>query len=248
MNMSDTANTGNLASAPTPPAEFDARLKRTDEARWLATRYAPAADRERLTAIYCLNLELQRAIAVSEGMLGKIRVQWWRETLEGLAGKAPVRRHDLTLELARVLRGRTDLLPRLDALIDRADDIIDDHMHGIPDDQVEAHRQNHMAMEAALMCAAGLSLTPDVTPEQLAGLAVCGEAYIAVTADLPDAATRWQAARVAAHALPGPLWPAIAHLAAPRGPEASPLKKRWNILRAVFSRKLQGGPPKAVAH
>ena len=38
--MSDTANPANLASAPLSGAkEFDARLRRTDENRWLATRY-----------------------------------------------------------------------------------------------------------------------------------------------------------------------------------------------------------------
>ena len=52
--MSDTSNPGNLASA----AEFDARLKRTDENRWLATRYAPPEARELLVAVYLLHHEL----------------------------------------------------------------------------------------------------------------------------------------------------------------------------------------------
>ena len=46
--MSDTANPANLASSE----EFDARLKRTDEDRWLATRYAPQAGRERLFQLF----------------------------------------------------------------------------------------------------------------------------------------------------------------------------------------------------
>ena len=97
--MSDTANPPNLASVD----DFDARLKRTDEDRWLATRYAPTDARERLVALYLLNQELQRAMHAKEAMLGKIRLQWWRETLAQLGGAAPVRRHDLAEELARVL-------------------------------------------------------------------------------------------------------------------------------------------------
>ena len=83
--MSDTANPANLASTE----DFDARLKRTDEDRWLATRYAPPAGRQRLVAIYLFNQELQRTLHTKEAMLGKIRLQWWRETLEQVAGKGP---------------------------------------------------------------------------------------------------------------------------------------------------------------
>ena len=81
--MSDTSNPGNLASA----AEFDGRLKRTDENRWLATRYAPPEARERLVAIYLLHQELSRALHTKEAMLGKIRIQWWRETVEQIETK-----------------------------------------------------------------------------------------------------------------------------------------------------------------
>ena len=104
--MSDTANPPKLASS----AEFDARLKRTDEDRWLASRYAPAADRERLAAVYLLNQELQRTLHTKEPMLGKIRLQWWRETMEQVAGGGPVRRHDLAEELARVTTDRKSVV------------------------------------------------------------------------------------------------------------------------------------------
>ena len=71
--MSDTSNPTNLASVPLAgAAEFDARLQRTDEDRWLATRYAAPAARELLVAIYLLNQELQRTLHTKEPMLGKI--------------------------------------------------------------------------------------------------------------------------------------------------------------------------------
>jgi len=236
MNMSDTANTGNLASAPTPPAEFDARLKRTEENRWLASRYAPAGDRERLVAVYLLNQELQRALVASEPMLGKIRLQWWRETLEGIAAGKP-RRHDLSLELARVTAGRADLLAAAQALVDHFDDILDDHLGAGGHQPGEAHATRHFAAEAALARLAGLALSAKAGGEQLEALSRCGEAHLAAQADLPDAAERLKTAQAAARILPAELWPAIAHLAA-AGPGQTPLRRRWRILRAIAARRL----------
>ena len=236
MNMSDTANTGNLASGLTPPAEFDARLKRTDENRWLASRYAPAVDRERLVAVYLLNRELQKALGVSEPMLGKIRLQWWRETLEGVAAGKP-RRHELALELARVIGARANLLAATRELVDRFDEVIDDHLEAGGHQAGQAHATRHMATEAALTRLAGLTLNARAPNEQLEALSRCGEAHLAALAELADAPERRKTAQAAARLLPAELWPAIAHLAAD-GLSQSPLRRRWRILRAVAARRL----------
>jgi hypothetical protein len=243
--MSDTSNPGNLASSPiADAAEFDARLKRTDENRWLATRYAPAEARERLVAIYLLHQELSRALHAKEPMLGKIRIQWWRETVEQIGGRGQVRRHDLAEELARVMRGRGDLIAPINDLIDRFDDVIDDHLRAGGHEESGTHEARHLAAEASLSRLAGLALDASATPSQLDALTRCGEAHLAVVADLDDAADRWITARVAAQELPAQLWPAIAHLAvdAPKGAEPSPLSKRWRMFRAVATRRLQSSP------
>jgi len=242
--MSDTPNPGNLASA----AEFDARLKRSDENRWLATRYAPEAGRQLLVAVYLLHQELQRALQVSEPMLGKIRIQWWRETLEQVAGKGAVRRHDLAEELARVTKDRADLVAPMNELVDRFDDIVDDHLHAGGHDTGDTHVQRHLAAEASLARLAGLALDPSTKREHLDALSRCGEAYPAVLAKLSDADQRWEAAQRAARRLPHHLWPAIVHLAAARDPyrtadsprtaAKAPLLKRWRTLSAMFSRRL----------
>jgi phytoene/squalene synthetase len=236
LNTSDTAIPANLASSE----EFDARLKRTDEARWLALRYAPAPDRERLAAIYLLHQELQRALTVSEGMIGKIRIQWWRETLEQIAGSGPVRRHDLALELARVLKDRPDLIAPINALIDRYDDVIDDHLHAGGHQPGVDHEARHLAAEAQLARVAGLALDAAASPAHLDVLAVCGEAGIALAAQLADATTRQTRAAAAARNLPPVQWPAIAHLAAhdTRETPLGPLRKRWRIFRAILTRRL----------
>ena len=149
--MSDTANPASLASAD----DFDARLKRTDEDRWLATRYADEAGRQRLVAIYLMNNELQRALQAREAMLGKIRVQWWRETLEQVGGAGPVRRHDLAEELARVTKGRGDLIAPLMALVDAFDDILDDHLQAGGHQDGGEHEARHLAAEGKLVRLAG---------------------------------------------------------------------------------------------
>ena len=239
--MSDTSNPGNLASAPIASAqEFDARLKRTDENRWLATRYAPPGSRELLVAIYLLHQELSRALHAKEAMLGKIRIQWWRETLEQIAGKGALRRHDLAEELARVMRDRRDLIAPVNDLIDRFDDVIDDHLHAGGHQQGPAHETRHLAAEAALTRLAGQALHPSVSMSQLDALTRCGEAHLAVVAEMEDAADRWVTARVAARELAPQFWPAILHLSVGAPPDRvrTPLSKRWRMFQAALTHRL----------
>lgn len=230
--MSDTANPPNLASAD----DFDARLKRTDEDRWLATRYAPDSARERLVALYLMNQELQRALQAKEAMLGKIRLQWWRETLEQVAGAGPVRRHDLAEELARVTAGRKDLLAPMNALVDSYDDVLDDHLQAGGHQPGGEHETRHLAVEGAMMRLAGLALVQDADERGLAALAEAGMARLSVAAGLKGAEARWAAAREALRKAPAALLPAVLHLAA-IGAE-TPFAKRWRIFRAALRRRL----------
>lgn len=56
-----------------------------DHDRFLTLLFAPSAKRPALTALYAFNIEIARiAELVTEPMMGHIRLQWWRETLEGL--------------------------------------------------------------------------------------------------------------------------------------------------------------------
>lgn len=71
------------------------QVRRLDHERFLAALFAPAERRPALFALYAFNIELARIrVLVSEAMLGEIRLQWWRETIEALyAGTTPA--HDL---------------------------------------------------------------------------------------------------------------------------------------------------------
>ena len=69
-------------------------VRRADEDRWLASRFAPADARRRLVAIYALNYEIARtADVVTQAALGDIRLAWWREGIAEVFDAKPVRAH-----------------------------------------------------------------------------------------------------------------------------------------------------------
>jgi phytoene synthase len=73
-----------------PYADLSALVRRVDEDRWLAARFAPRAVRERLMAVYAVNYEIAKtAEAVREPQMGAIRLVWWRDAISEIAeGKA----------------------------------------------------------------------------------------------------------------------------------------------------------------
>ena len=196
--MSDTANPANLASAD----DLDARLKRTDEDRWLATRYASAGARERLVALYLLNQELQRALHAKEAMLGKIRVQWWRETLEQLAitdGLTKIHNHRFFQDqLASAIRAAENAGAPLALILLDIDDfklLNDRHGHTAGDRVLEdlalllmgnARPRDLVARyggEEFVVLAPGLSLAEGVALAEQIRLAVCSHEFRAGAAE-----------------------------------------------------------------
>ncbi len=71
--------------------ELVALVRRRDPDRFLTALFAPLAKRQALLALYAFNHELARAREVaSEPMLALIRLQWWREVVEGARRKHEV--------------------------------------------------------------------------------------------------------------------------------------------------------------
>lgn len=106
-------------------SDLDADVRRYDEDRWLASRFAPADVRARLIAIYALNHEIARtAQAVSQPAIGDIRLAWWREALAEIAdGKAP-RAHPALEAYAATQRDAQSVRPLWDLMLDaRASDL-----------------------------------------------------------------------------------------------------------------------------
>ncbi len=92
-----------MADAP-PLSTCAQELRRHDRDRYLSALFAPAACREDLFALYAFNLELAKtAEVVSETLIGRIRLQWWREALDGIYGGQP-RRHGVITPLAGAVK------------------------------------------------------------------------------------------------------------------------------------------------
>ena len=67
-----------------------ASVRTADPDRYFSALFAPAAARPCLFALYAFNHEVARiAESVREPMLGAIRLEWWRETVEQAAKGAP---------------------------------------------------------------------------------------------------------------------------------------------------------------
>jgi phytoene synthase len=98
---------------------LDALVRRLDEDRWLAARFASQAVRARLIAIYAAYIEIAKtAEVVTEEGLGAIRLQFWRDGVEAIYAGAAIPNHPVLAALSEAVRAAD--LPRslLDALID----------------------------------------------------------------------------------------------------------------------------------
>jgi len=97
---------------------LESTIRKVDEDRYFAALFAPVEKRSDLFALIALNNELARvAESVREPMMGAIRLQWWRETIEGAREGKP-REHPVARALAALFQ-RHDLPQALfDAMID----------------------------------------------------------------------------------------------------------------------------------
>ena len=102
----------------TPTSELSsvgALVRRADPDRFLTALFAPATKREALFTLYAFNHEIARAQeATSEAMMALIRLQWWREVVEGVR-----KAHEVATPLSGLLESGVldpaDLLSMLDA-------------------------------------------------------------------------------------------------------------------------------------
>jgi len=90
-------------------------VRRHDPDRFLTALFAPAERRETLMLLYAFNHELARAREVaSQPTLALIRLQWWREVVEGTQ-----RRHEVAEPIGAALKAGTlqssDLLEMISA-------------------------------------------------------------------------------------------------------------------------------------
>jgi len=93
--------------------DIPATIRRYDPDRFFTALFAPAEKRDALFTLYAFNHELARAREVtSEPHMALIRLQWWREVVEGAT-----RLHPVATPLRALLAAGTLAAADLDAMI-----------------------------------------------------------------------------------------------------------------------------------
>lgn len=102
------------------------QVRRFDNDRFLCALFAPPEEREALAALYAFNLEVARIReSVREPMLGRIRLQWWRDTIAGTF-EAAAPRDPVAAALAKAIHRFALSREHFDRLIDARDFDLDD--------------------------------------------------------------------------------------------------------------------------
>lgn len=87
------------AQSPTLSASA-ALVRRHDPDRFRFSLFAPARHREAVFTVFAFNHEVAKTReSVSETMIGAIRLQWWRDSIEGIYAGTP-RQHEVIQPLA----------------------------------------------------------------------------------------------------------------------------------------------------
>ncbi|MDE2228353.1 MAG: squalene/phytoene synthase family protein [Alphaproteobacteria bacterium] len=82
-----------------------ALVRQHDNARFVTAVFAPEHRREDLFALYAFNYELAKVREnVREPTMGRIRLQWWRDTIAEIAAGQSPRQHEVAEPLARTIR------------------------------------------------------------------------------------------------------------------------------------------------
>ena len=112
----------------------EALVRDGDPDRYWASLFAPADKRPFLFALYAFNFEISRVRdSVREPMIGEIRLQWWRDALQGEA-RGDVRANPVAAALDdAVVRFRLPRQALVDLIDARVFDLYDDPMPSLND-------------------------------------------------------------------------------------------------------------------
>src|SRR5579864_2293145 len=95
-------------------------VQRHDRERYLTALFAPVDRRSAMLALFAFNYEIAKTReVVTERILGRVRLQWWREGIEAVYGGGAVRAHEVLTPLAAAIRrhglGRAEFERMMDA-------------------------------------------------------------------------------------------------------------------------------------
>jgi phytoene/squalene synthetase len=104
----------------------EALIRKADYDRYLAALFAPSQLRPYLFALYAFNYEVAKtAETVSQPMLGHVRLQWWRDSIEALYG-GKQRDHEVVQALGETLRACDVPRALFDGLIESRENDLED--------------------------------------------------------------------------------------------------------------------------
>lgn len=139
------------------PSDLSGKIISVDPERWLAVAYAPVGKRAGLGALFALDVTLGNVVAsTTEPMIGAMRLAWWREAIEKLAGgEAPAEMVLQALD-ASLVRHNPGIAPMLAAMVDGWLALIE--VDPLDEEALEIHAQ---ARGAALFALAARHLGQD---------------------------------------------------------------------------------------
>ncbi len=143
-----------------------ALARQYDSDRFFSALFAAAEVREKLFTLMAFNQEIAKIRSiVSEPILGQMRLQWWRETIEGMQAGKPAPAHEVGAPLGKLLKAEPQLAEHLFALLDaRERDLDDTPFAGV--DELAAYAR---ATSAPLLAAMG-----EVNEDVATGYALVG--------------------------------------------------------------------------
>jgi 15-cis-phytoene synthase len=115
-------------------AHCEALVREGDPDRYFATLFAPADKRPHLFALYAFNFEAARVRdSVREALVGEMRLQWWRDALQGEA-RGDVRANPIAAALDdTIVRFRLPRQALVDLIDARVFDLYEDPMPSLND-------------------------------------------------------------------------------------------------------------------
>jgi len=114
-------------------SEVEDIVRLRDRDRYLSTFFAPDDKRPHLLALYAFNAEILKVRnTVSEPNLGMIRLQWWRDTIDGIYAGNPVPGYAVAEALARAItEGNLPKQALIDLVTAHEFDLFHDRMPGL---------------------------------------------------------------------------------------------------------------------
>ena len=176
-------------AAPPDNSSFCADLVRShDFPRYVATLFAPAAERRALLALYAFNVEIVRVRdQVSQPLPGEIRFQWWTDLFSGLV-HGSAEGNPVAAELLRAIRD-------FDLPVEPLSLLVEEHQFDLYNDPMPtmAALEGYLAATSSALfeLAARIMAPPSEAVEHIARHAGLAQGIVQIITNLPrDAAHR----------------------------------------------------------